>query len=78
MKLSNTNVWYEVCFGIHGKFVACLLQLTDNGQFVRMIPSLSGGIYKFNGSSIEPIPVTADQLLKSTPFTFSSNLAISG
>jgi len=54
------------------------LQLTDNGQFVRMIPSLSGGIYKFNGSSIEPIPVTAEQLLKSTPFTFSSNLAISG
>lgn len=54
------------------------LELTDNGQFVRMIPSLSGGIYKFNGSSIEPIPVTADQLLKSTPFSFSSNLAISG
>jgi len=54
------------------------LQLTDNGQFVRMIPSLSGGIYKFNGSSIEPIPVTAEQLLTSTPFTFSSNLAISG
>jgi len=54
------------------------LELTDNGQFVRMIPSLSGGIYKFNGSSIEPVPVTAEQLLKSTPFTFSSNLAIAG
>jgi translation initiation factor 2-alpha kinase 3 len=45
---------------------------------VRMIPSLSGGIYKFNGSNIEPIPVTADLLLKSAPFSFSSDLAISG
>jgi hypothetical protein len=43
-----------------------------------MIPSLSGGIYKFNGSSIEPIPVTADLLLKSAPLSFSSDLAISG
>lgn len=45
---------------------------------MRMIPSLSGGIYKFDGSSIEPIPVTADLLLKSAPFSFSSDLAISG
>jgi translation initiation factor 2-alpha kinase 3 len=56
---------------------AFLLQLTDNGQFVRMIPSLSGSIYKFNGSSIEPFPVTADMMLKS-PFAFCSDLAISG
>ncbi|XP_069671586.1 eukaryotic translation initiation factor 2-alpha kinase isoform X4 [Periplaneta americana] len=54
------------------------LELTNNGQWVRMIPSLSGGIYRFNGTSIEPVPITADLLLKSAPFTFSSELAISG
>ncbi|PSN34492.1 hypothetical protein C0J52_15806 [Blattella germanica] len=53
------------------------LELTNNGQWVRMIPSLSGGIYKFNGTSIEPIPVSADILLRSAPFTFSSDLAMS-
>lgn len=42
-----------------------------------MIPSLSGGLYKFDRESIEPIPVTADQLL-SASFKFSDDLVISG
>lgn len=42
-----------------------------------MIPSLSGGIYKFDGESIEAIPVTADDLLKSS-FKFSEDMVISG
>ncbi|KAJ9578241.1 hypothetical protein L9F63_005540 [Diploptera punctata] len=54
------------------------LELTNNGQWVRMIPSLSGWIYKFNGSNIEPVPVSADILLNSAPFAFSSELAMSG
>ncbi|XP_075147017.1 pancreatic eIF-2alpha kinase [Haematobia irritans] len=53
------------------------LELTNNGQFVRMIPSLSGGIYKFDGHSIDPIPITTDNLLSSSA-KFSDDLVISG
>nr|CAD7194504.1 unnamed protein product [Timema douglasi] len=53
------------------------LELTNNGQWVRMIPSLSGGLYRFNGDSIEPVPVTADNLLQSSGFLFSDDLVIS-
>lgn len=42
-----------------------------------MIPSLSGGIYKFDGDSIEAIPVTAEDLLKSS-FKFTDDIVISG
>nr|CAD7571735.1 unnamed protein product [Timema californicum] len=52
-------------------------RLTNNGQWVRMIPSLSGGLYRFNGDSIEPVPVTADNLLQSSGFLFSDDLVIS-
>ncbi|KAG8263576.1 Eukaryotic translation initiation factor 2-alpha kinase 3 [Homalodisca vitripennis] len=52
------------------------LELTNNGQWVRMIPSLSGGLYKFNGEHIEAIPVTADKLLRSS-FRYSEDLVIS-
>ena len=42
-----------------------------------MIPSLSGGIYKFDGDSIEAIPVTAEDLLKSS-YKFTDDMVISG
>lgn len=53
------------------------LELTNNGQWVRMIPSLSGSIYKFDGESVEPIPITADNLLSSS-YKYSDELVISG
>lgn len=53
------------------------LELTNNGKYVRMIPSLNGGIYKFDGDTIEAIPVTAEDLLKSS-FKFSDDMVISG
>ncbi|XP_039282758.1 eukaryotic translation initiation factor 2-alpha kinase [Nilaparvata lugens] len=53
------------------------LELTNNGQWVRMIPSLAGGLYKFNGEYIEAIPVNAEHLLKSS-FRYSDDLVISG
>uniref|UniRef100_A0A1B6DK79 non-specific serine/threonine protein kinase n=1 Tax=Clastoptera arizonana TaxID=38151 RepID=A0A1B6DK79_9HEMI len=53
------------------------LELTNNGNWVRMIPSLSGGLYKFNGENIEAVPVTADHLLKSS-FRYSEDLIFSG
>lgn len=42
-----------------------------------MIPSLNGGLYKFNGESVELIPVTFDHLLQSS-FKYSNDLVISG
>ncbi|XP_055638305.1 eukaryotic translation initiation factor 2-alpha kinase [Toxorhynchites rutilus septentrionalis] len=53
------------------------LELTNNGKWVRMIPSLSGGLYKFDGDTIEPVPFNAEDLLKSS-FKFSDDLVISG
>ncbi|RZF38282.1 hypothetical protein LSTR_LSTR009005 [Laodelphax striatellus] len=53
------------------------LELTNNGQWVRMIPSLAGGLYKFNGEYIEAIPVNAEHLLKAS-FRYSDDLVISG
>lgn len=52
-------------------------ELTNNGKYVRMIPSLNGGIYKFDGDSIEAISLTAEDLLKSS-FKFSDDMVISG
>lgn len=42
-----------------------------------MIPSLSGALYKFDGETVEPIPINADNLLSSS-FKFSDDLVISG
>lgn len=53
------------------------LDLTNNGKWVRMIPSLSGSLYKFDGDSIEAIPIRAEDLLKSS-FKFSDDIVISG
>lgn len=53
------------------------LELTNNGKYVRMIPSLSGGIYKFDGDSLEAVPMTAEDLLKSS-FKFTDDMVISG
>ncbi|XP_065083248.1 eukaryotic translation initiation factor 2-alpha kinase-like [Ochlerotatus camptorhynchus] len=53
------------------------LELTNNGKWVRMIPSLSGGLYKFDGDTVEPIPFSAEDLLNSS-FKFSDDLVISG
>lgn len=53
------------------------LQLTNNGQWVRIIPSLNGMLYKFDGNTVDPISVTAESLLKSS-FKYSEDLVIAG
>lgn len=54
------------------------LELTNSGKWIRMIPSINGGgLYQFDGDSIEPIPITATNLLDSS-FKFSDDLVISG
>ncbi|XP_029032287.1 eukaryotic translation initiation factor 2-alpha kinase isoform X1 [Osmia bicornis bicornis] len=52
-------------------------ELNNNGQWIRLIPSLNGGLYKFDGENLEAIPVTANQLLHSS-FRYSDDLVFSG
>ncbi|XP_012284008.1 eukaryotic translation initiation factor 2-alpha kinase [Orussus abietinus] len=52
-------------------------ELNNNGQWVRLIPSLNGGLYKFDGENLESIPVSAEQLLHSS-FRYSDDLVFSG
>nr|XP_012137915.1 PREDICTED: eukaryotic translation initiation factor 2-alpha kinase isoform X1 [Megachile rotundata]XP_012137916.1 PREDICTED: eukaryotic translation initiation factor 2-alpha kinase isoform X1 [Megachile rotundata] len=52
-------------------------ELNNNGQWIRLIPSLNGGLYKFDGENLEAIPVSANQLLHSS-FRYSDDLVFSG
>ncbi|KAG4065140.1 hypothetical protein HA402_007537 [Bradysia odoriphaga] len=56
-------------------------EMGQNFQSVRMIPSLNGNLYKFDGEDIEQLPITAEDLLQSSfqfPDELVSNLVISG
>ncbi|CAH1715613.1 eukaryotic translation initiation factor 2-alpha kinase isoform X1 [Aphis gossypii] len=53
------------------------LELSNHGHWVRMIPSLSGSLYKFDGENLDRIPFTVDSLLKSS-FRYNDDLLISG
>ncbi|XP_032664784.1 eukaryotic translation initiation factor 2-alpha kinase isoform X2 [Odontomachus brunneus] len=52
-------------------------ELNDNGQWIRLIPSLNGGLYKFDGDNLETLPITTDQLLHSS-YRYSNDLIFSG
>ncbi|XP_076248743.1 eukaryotic translation initiation factor 2-alpha kinase isoform X2 [Calliopsis andreniformis] len=52
-------------------------ELNNNGQWVRLIPSLNGGLYKFDGENLEAVPVSASELLHSS-FRYSDDLVFSG
>ena len=43
-----------------------LLQIERNGVPTRLIPSLDGGLYEFNGEDLNAIPMTAESLLSSS------------
>lgn len=53
------------------------VELNSHGKLVRLIPSLDGGLYKFDGDGIEPIPVSADSLLHSS-YHAADDLLITG
>ena len=53
------------------------VELNSQGKIVRLIPSLNGGLFKFDGESIEPIPISADSLLHST-YQAEDDLLITG
>ncbi len=55
--------------------------MAQNFKSIRMIPSLNGNLYKFDGDNIEQLPMTAEDLLKSSypmPDELVSNVVISG
>ena len=41
-------------------------QVTRDGVSTRLIPSLDGGLYEFDGEDIKAIPMTAESLLSSS------------
>ncbi|XP_044257355.1 eukaryotic translation initiation factor 2-alpha kinase [Tribolium madens] len=53
------------------------LELTNSGKWIRIIPSLTGALYRFDGSSIDPISISAESLLRSS-FKYSDDLVIAG
>ncbi|CAH1103142.1 unnamed protein product [Psylliodes chrysocephalus] len=53
------------------------LELTNSGEWIRIIPSLAGTLYKFDGNTIDPIPITTEELLKAS-FRYSDDLVIAG
>lgn len=52
-------------------------ELNNNGQWVRLIPSLKGGLYKFDGENLESVPISVERLLHSS-FRYSDDLVFSG
>lgn len=48
-----------------------------DGVPTRYIPSLNGGLYRYDGESIEAVPLTADTLLSST-FKLADNTMMIG
>ena len=52
-----------------------LSKLDQKSSPVRLIPSLAGGLYKFDGEVVEPVPLDAEALLK-TSFQFSKDSAL--
>ncbi|XP_065211097.1 eukaryotic translation initiation factor 2-alpha kinase-like isoform X3 [Planococcus citri] len=41
------------------------VEQSEDSRSYRLIPSLSGGLYKFDGAFVEPMPLNVDHLLKS-------------
>ncbi|CAG9568143.1 unnamed protein product [Danaus chrysippus] len=53
------------------------VELTSDGKWVRLVPSLRGTLYSLSGDSIEPLPFSAEQLLSSS-FKYSDDMVIAG
>ncbi|XP_023320471.1 eukaryotic translation initiation factor 2-alpha kinase isoform X2 [Eurytemora carolleeae] len=53
------------------------MDLDNRGHFVKLIPSLTGRLYKFNGDVVEPIPMDVDSLLGSS-LKMQENMVVTG
>lgn len=74
---SPVQQWHCCNFKLVPVSACSHFQLARDGHFLRMIPSLSGGLYQFNGENVEIIPFTADDLLQSS-FRFKDDLVLTG
>ena len=54
-----------------------LMDLDNRGYFVKLIPSLTGRLYKFDGEVVEQIPMDVDSLLGSSQ-KMQENIVITG
>ena len=52
------------------------LEMTNKGKWVKLIPSLAGGLYRFDGATVEVVPLDAETLLRSS-FKFD-NMVMTG
>ncbi|CAG2105756.1 unnamed protein product, partial [Medioppia subpectinata] len=52
-------------------------EITRRGRVVRVVPSLDGNLYLYNGKTIDGIPLNADTLLKSS-YKLGDDLVITG
>lgn len=77
--MENGNIVWSHETGPGGLMSSSLsrLEMRSRGQWVRLIPSLDGSLYKFTGETVEPVPLTADILLKSS-FKLGDDLVITG
>ncbi|KAK7074813.1 hypothetical protein SK128_001823 [Halocaridina rubra] len=53
------------------------LEVTSRGEWVRLIPSLDGGIYRFDGDAVEALPISVEALLHSS-YKFNSDTIFTG
>lgn len=51
--------------------------MSSNGQPVRLVPSLDGTLFKFDGKSVDPLGFSADTLLKSS-YKLGDDIIITG
>ncbi|XP_064465705.1 eukaryotic translation initiation factor 2-alpha kinase 3-like isoform X2 [Ornithodoros turicata] len=77
--LENGNLVWSHETGPGGLMSSSLskLEMRSRGQWMRLVPSLDGSLYKFTGDTVEPVQMTADFLLKSS-FKLGDDLVITG
>lgn len=54
-----------------------IIQILDNGQMYRLVPSLEGGLFLVDSTAMRPLPITADSLLASS-FQLADNSLLVG
>jgi len=50
----------------------------ENGVSTRYIPALDGGLYRYDGESIHPVPLSADKLLSASHKMSEDTMMVGG
>ncbi|XP_074642739.1 eukaryotic translation initiation factor 2-alpha kinase-like [Tubulanus polymorphus] len=54
------------------------LEINKDGVSIRLIPALDGGLYQFDGDSVEAMPFTAESLLSSSQRLTEESMVVGG